>query len=193
MALIDWKCHCYPPCWAPAQPWKTHLFCHVLQMISTQKQLIENADAVQEKIAQVQREGRLFICLTGALSKQRLYVLIIICVGMFSISETCFCPSVNIKQFFGKWTMGQTTNQPSQLITWLLWNSVSGWGPFGPVLTCCFRLLPSGMDFHEDLSRLGEKEGLKGRKLSKAVESFTWNITVLKVPARSLTRAAQKT
>uniref|UniRef100_A0A3Q3VQU2 Phosphoinositide phospholipase C n=1 Tax=Mola mola TaxID=94237 RepID=A0A3Q3VQU2_MOLML len=37
-----------------------------------------------------------------------------------------------------------------------------------------------GMDFHEDLSRLGEKEGLKGRKLSKAVESFTWNITVLK-------------
>uniref|UniRef100_A0A8C9ZHB3 Phosphoinositide phospholipase C n=1 Tax=Sander lucioperca TaxID=283035 RepID=A0A8C9ZHB3_SANLU len=37
-----------------------------------------------------------------------------------------------------------------------------------------------GMDFHEELSRLGEKEGLKGRKLSKAVESFTWNITVLK-------------
>uniref|UniRef100_A0A1A7XCD9 Phosphoinositide phospholipase C n=1 Tax=Iconisemion striatum TaxID=60296 RepID=A0A1A7XCD9_9TELE len=37
-----------------------------------------------------------------------------------------------------------------------------------------------GMDFHEDLSRLSEKEGLKGRKLNKAVESFTWNITVLK-------------
>ncbi|KAM8855797.1 inactive phospholipase C-like protein 1 isoform 2-T2 [Spinachia spinachia] len=37
-----------------------------------------------------------------------------------------------------------------------------------------------GMDFHEELCRLGEKEGLKGRKLSKAVESFTWNITVLK-------------
>ncbi|XP_068185280.1 inactive phospholipase C-like protein 1 isoform X2 [Antennarius striatus] len=37
-----------------------------------------------------------------------------------------------------------------------------------------------GMDFHEELPRLGEKEGLKGRKLSKAVESFTWNITVLK-------------
>ncbi|KAM4558193.1 inactive phospholipase C-like protein 1 [Odontesthes bonariensis] len=37
-----------------------------------------------------------------------------------------------------------------------------------------------GMDFHEDLSRLGEKDGLKGRKLNKAVESFTWNITVLK-------------
>lgn len=42
-------------------------------------------------------------------------------------------------------------------------------------------LCPAGMDFHEDLSRLGEKEGLKGRKLNKAVESFTWNITVLKV------------
>lgn len=39
----------------------------------------------------------------------------------------------------------------------------------------------SGMDFHEDLSQLGEKEGLKGQKMSKAVESFTWNITVLKV------------
>lgn len=64
-----------------------------VQMIAAQKQLIENADAVQERIAQVQREG---------------------------------------------------------------------------------------MDFHEDLSRLGEKEGLKGRKLNKAVESFTWNITVLK-------------
>ncbi len=43
----------------------------------------------------------------------------------------------------------------------------------------CLRF--AGMDFHEDLPRLGEKEGLKGRKLSKAVESFTWNITVLKV------------
>uniref|UniRef100_A0A672GVH0 Phosphoinositide phospholipase C n=1 Tax=Salarias fasciatus TaxID=181472 RepID=A0A672GVH0_SALFA len=41
-----------------------------------------------------------------------------------------------------------------------------------------------GMEFHEDLSRLGEKEGLKGRKLIKAVESFTWNITVLKVIER---------
>ncbi|KAG9348687.1 hypothetical protein JZ751_029004 [Albula glossodonta] len=37
-----------------------------------------------------------------------------------------------------------------------------------------------GMEFHEDLPRLVEKEGLKGRKQSKAVESFTWNITVLK-------------
>uniref|UniRef100_A0A8C1VG51 Phosphoinositide phospholipase C n=1 Tax=Cyprinus carpio TaxID=7962 RepID=A0A8C1VG51_CYPCA len=37
-----------------------------------------------------------------------------------------------------------------------------------------------GMVFHEDLPRLGEKENLKGRKQSKAVESFAWNITVLK-------------
>lgn len=37
------------------------------------------------------------------------------------------------------------------------------------------------MDFHEDLPQLGEKEGLKGQKMSKAVESFTWNVTVLKV------------
>lgn len=67
-------------------------------MITTQKQLIENADAVQEKIAQVQREGMLIICLTGTLSK----VLIINCVGLFSISETCLVPSVNLEQFFGK-------------------------------------------------------------------------------------------
>ncbi|MBN3318633.1 PLCL1 protein, partial [Atractosteus spatula] len=38
-----------------------------------------------------------------------------------------------------------------------------------------------GMEFHEELQKLGEREGLKERKLSKAVESFTWNITVLKV------------
>uniref|UniRef100_W5K3S9 Phosphoinositide phospholipase C n=1 Tax=Astyanax mexicanus TaxID=7994 RepID=W5K3S9_ASTMX len=37
-----------------------------------------------------------------------------------------------------------------------------------------------GMVYHEDLPKLGEKENLKGRKQSKAVESFTWNITVLK-------------
>lgn len=43
----------------------------------------------------------------------------------------------------------------------------------------CYAL--SGMVFHEDLPRLGEKENLKGRKQSKAVESFIWNITVLKV------------
>lgn len=42
----------------------------------------------------------------------------------------------------------------------------------------CFFL---GMEFHEELHNLGTKEGLKGRKLSKAIESFAWNITVLKV------------
>ncbi|MEE6489983.1 hypothetical protein FKM82_015755 [Ascaphus truei] len=38
----------------------------------------------------------------------------------------------------------------------------------------------TGMEFHEELHNLGTKEGLKGRKLSKAIESFAWNITVLK-------------
>lgn len=38
-----------------------------------------------------------------------------------------------------------------------------------------------GLDFHEDLHRIGAKEGLKGRKLQKAMESYAWNITVLKV------------
>lgn len=37
------------------------------------------------------------------------------------------------------------------------------------------------MGFHENLHDLATKEGLKGRKLHKAVESFTWNITILKV------------
>lgn len=40
------------------------------------------------------------------------------------------------------------------------------------------------MDFHEDLHRIGAKEGLKGRKLQKAMESYAWNITVLKVSPR---------
>ncbi|XP_026552626.1 inactive phospholipase C-like protein 1 isoform X1 [Pseudonaja textilis] len=38
----------------------------------------------------------------------------------------------------------------------------------------------AGMELHEELHNLGTKEGLKGRKLSKAIESFAWNITVLK-------------
>lgn len=43
------------------------------------------------------------------------------------------------------------------------------------------------MEFHEELHNLGTKEGLKGRKLSKAIESFAWNITVLKVSTESTT------
>lgn len=42
-------------------------------------------------------------------------------------------------------------------------------------------ILSKGMEFHEELHNLGAKEGLKGRKLNKAIESFAWNITVLKV------------
>ncbi|XP_060637084.1 inactive phospholipase C-like protein 1 [Anolis sagrei] len=38
----------------------------------------------------------------------------------------------------------------------------------------------AAMHLHEELHNLGTKEGLKGRKLSKAIESFAWNITVLK-------------
>lgn len=48
------------------------------------------------------------------------------------------------------------------------------------ILTCS---LFKGMEFHEELHNLGAKEGLKGRKLNKATESFAWNITVLKVSA----------
>lgn len=40
------------------------------------------------------------------------------------------------------------------------------------------------MEFHENLNSIGAKEGLKERKMFKAVESFTWNITILKVDIR---------
>lgn len=39
----------------------------------------------------------------------------------------------------------------------------------------------AGMDFHKELHRIEAKEGLRGHKLQKALESFAWNITVLKV------------
>lgn len=106
MTLIDMKIWIsrenvliIPPAGVHLGPEKHHLFCSVPQMITTQKQLIENADAVQEKIAQVQREGTLFVCLTGALCEQRLCLLIGICVGLFNISKTCFAPGANMKLF----------------------------------------------------------------------------------------------
>uniref|UniRef100_A0A3Q3XHN6 Phosphoinositide phospholipase C n=1 Tax=Mola mola TaxID=94237 RepID=A0A3Q3XHN6_MOLML len=47
----------------------------------------------------------------------------------------------------------------------------------------------AAMEFHENLNDLAVKEGLKGRKLNKAVESFTWNITILKGQADLLKHA----
>lgn len=47
----------------------------------------------------------------------------------------------------------------------------------------------AAMGFHENLHDLATKEGLKGRKLHKAVESFTWNITILKGQADLLKHA----
>ena len=46
-----------------------------------------------------------------------------------------------------------------------------------------FFVISLAMEFHENLHDLAVKEGLKGRKLPKSVESFTWNITILKVCA----------
>lgn len=42
-------------------------------------------------------------------------------------------------------------------------------------------LFSTAMEFHENLHNIGAREGLKERKLQKSVESFTWNITILKV------------
>uniref|UniRef100_A0A8C6WLS2 Phosphoinositide phospholipase C n=1 Tax=Neogobius melanostomus TaxID=47308 RepID=A0A8C6WLS2_9GOBI len=47
----------------------------------------------------------------------------------------------------------------------------------------------SAMEFHEGLQSMAAREGLKGRKVSRALESFSWNITILKGQADLLKRA----
>lgn len=47
----------------------------------------------------------------------------------------------------------------------------------------------SAMDFHEGLQSIATREGLKGRKISRALESFSWNITILKGQADLLKHA----
>ncbi|XP_073486299.1 inactive phospholipase C-like protein 2 [Aquarana catesbeiana] len=51
----------------------------------------------------------------------------------------------------------------------------------------------TAMEFHENLNSIGAKEGLKERKMFKAVESFTWNITILKGQADLLKYAKTET
>ncbi|XP_061443396.1 inactive phospholipase C-like protein 2 isoform X2 [Rhineura floridana] len=46
----------------------------------------------------------------------------------------------------------------------------------------------AAMEFHENIQSIGAKEGLKERKLQKAVESFTWNITILKNASSDMNR-----
>ncbi|XP_012729702.2 inactive phospholipase C-like protein 2 [Fundulus heteroclitus] len=45
------------------------------------------------------------------------------------------------------------------------------------------------MEFHEKLQSLAMKEGLKGSKVSRALENFSWNITILKGQADLLKHA----
>uniref|UniRef100_A0A6Q2ZG51 Phosphoinositide phospholipase C n=1 Tax=Esox lucius TaxID=8010 RepID=A0A6Q2ZG51_ESOLU len=47
----------------------------------------------------------------------------------------------------------------------------------------------TAMEFHEKLQTMAVKEGLKGRKVTRAVESFSWNITILKGQVDLLKRA----
>ncbi|XP_023142871.2 inactive phospholipase C-like protein 2 [Amphiprion ocellaris] len=47
----------------------------------------------------------------------------------------------------------------------------------------------TAMEFHEKLQSLATKEGLKGCKVSRALESFSWNITILKGQADLLKHA----
>ncbi|XP_006824489.1 inactive phospholipase C-like protein 1 [Saccoglossus kowalevskii] len=50
----------------------------------------------------------------------------------------------------------------------------------------------NGLEWHEDLHSLCAKEGLKGRKMTKAQENFAWNIRVLKGQADLLTRSKKE-
>ncbi|KAM9384294.1 inactive phospholipase C-like protein 2 [Pholidichthys leucotaenia] len=47
----------------------------------------------------------------------------------------------------------------------------------------------TAMQFHEKLQNLAMKEGVKGSKISRAVENFSWNITILKGQADLLKHA----
>lgn len=49
------------------------------------------------------------------------------------------------------------------------------------------------MEFHENLQSLAAKEGLKGRKVTRALESFSWNITILKVSKNTHTQTKKTT
>lgn len=57
--------------------------------------------------------------------------------------------------------------------------------PYQSISFCLFRVFvfpfSLAMEFHEKLQSLAIKEGLKGSKVSRALESFSWNITILKV------------
>uniref|UniRef100_A0A668AAD6 Phosphoinositide phospholipase C n=1 Tax=Myripristis murdjan TaxID=586833 RepID=A0A668AAD6_9TELE len=57
------------------------------------------------------------------------------------------------------------------------------------VCVCVCVSCPTAMEFHEKLQSLAVKEGLKGRKVSRALESFSWNITILKGQADLLKHA----
>ncbi|XP_078331805.1 inactive phospholipase C-like protein 2 [Crassostrea virginica] len=50
----------------------------------------------------------------------------------------------------------------------------------------------AGMEWHEDLENICQQAGLKGKKLSKAMENFSWNIRVLKGQADLVNQAKKE-
>ncbi|KAK3103478.1 hypothetical protein FSP39_019535 [Pinctada imbricata] len=50
----------------------------------------------------------------------------------------------------------------------------------------------AGMEWHEDLDNVCQQSGLKGKKLSKATENFSWNIRVLKGQADLVLQAKKE-
>ncbi|XP_033095373.1 inactive phospholipase C-like protein 2 isoform X2 [Anneissia japonica] len=54
------------------------------------------------------------------------------------------------------------------------------------------KLQQTGLDFHDKMNDLLTKEGTKGKKLSKSMESFAWNIRILKGQADTLSRSKKE-
>ncbi|TNN72209.1 Inactive phospholipase C-like protein 2 [Liparis tanakae] len=61
--------------------------------------------------------------------------------------------------------------------------------PQGPLPDVLRRVVSTYEMFHEKLQSLAAKEGLRGRKVNRALESFSWNITILKGQADLLQHA----
>uniref|UniRef100_A0A674EA28 Phosphoinositide phospholipase C n=1 Tax=Salmo trutta TaxID=8032 RepID=A0A674EA28_SALTR len=59
----------------------------------------------------------------------------------------------------------------------------------GGVYDRILQIQTTAMKFHETLHSIAVKEGLNDRKVTRAVESFSWNITILKGQADLLKRA----
>ncbi|XP_060068249.1 inactive phospholipase C-like protein 1 [Ylistrum balloti] len=56
------------------------------------------------------------------------------------------------------------------------------------LLHCC----RAGLEWHEELTEVCQKAGLREKKIKKAIDNFSWNVRVLKRQAQLLSQAAQE-